>query len=203
MRNDRSDVGEFEQWSRSYEQSWLQSLYFDRIHRAVLGLVSRYTVGRTPASILDVGCGTGRLLRKARVPWPAAVLTGVDLAQGMVDVARRLMPGATFHAASAESLPLPDASVDVALTTMSFHHWCDRAAGVCEIARVLRPGGRFCLTDATAPVWLTKLTHHMEGNSFAAWRELVGPAGLSVVAQERRYLGHVLLSLSVKDKAAD
>jgi len=92
-------------------------------------------------------------------------------------VARRLTPEATFLAASAEPLPLPDASVDVAITTMSFHHWKDRAAGVREIARVLRPGGRFCLADATLPAWLARLVHHMEGNSSAAWRALVEPAG--------------------------
>jgi len=192
-------VHDFEQWSRSYEQSWLQNLYFDRVHRAALDLLSQPDGGHIPGSVLDVGCGTGRLLRKARELWPAAGLTGVDPTQGMIDVARRLTPEATFLAASAEPLPLPDASVDVAITTMSFHHWKDRAAGVREIARVLRPGGRFCLADATLPAWLARLVHHMEGNSSAAWRALVEPAGLSVDAQERRLLGHVLLMLSVKD----
>ena len=199
MRNDSSDVHDFEQWSRSYEQSWLQNLYFDRVHRAALDLLSQPDGGHIPGSVLDVGCGTGRLLRKARELWPAAGLPGVDPTQGMIDVARRLTPEATFLAASAEPLPLPDASVDVAITTMSFHHWKDRAAGVREIARVLRPGGRFCLADATLPAWLARLVHHMEGNSSAAWRALVEPAGLSVDAQERRLLGHVLLMLSVKD----
>ena len=199
MRNDSSDVHDFEQWSRSYEQSWLQALYFDRIHRAVLNLVSRRDEKHIPGTVLDIGCGTGRLLRKAAQLWPAAGLVGVDPSQGMIDVARRLMVQATFHTASAESLPLADASVDMAVTTMSFHHWKDQGAGVREIARVLRPGGRFCLADATLPAWLARLVHHMEGNSSAAWRALVEPAGLSVDAQERRLLGHVLLMLSVKD----
>lgn len=198
MRNDASDVHDFEEWSRSYEQSWLQNLYFDRVHRAALHLVSQRDGGRAPGSVVDVGCGTGRLLRKARELWPSAALTGADPTQGMIDVACRLMPEATFLAASAESLPLPDASVDVAITTLSFHHWKDRAAGVREIARVLRPGGRFCLADATLPAWLARLTHHMEGNSFATWRVLVESAGLSVATQKRAFLGHVLLMLSEK-----
>ncbi|HTW90198.1 MAG TPA: class I SAM-dependent methyltransferase [bacterium] len=198
MRNDSSDVHDFEEWSRSYEQSRMQNLYFDRVHRAALALVSQPDGEHMPGSVLDVGCGTGRLLRKAREGWPAASLTGVDPTQGMIDVARRLMPEATFHTASAESLPLPDASVEVVITTMSFHHWKDRAAGVREIARVLRPGGRFCLADATLPAWLARLTHHMEGNSFATWRALVESAGLSVAAQKRTFLGHVLVMLSAK-----
>jgi ubiquinone/menaquinone biosynthesis C-methylase UbiE len=117
----------------------------------------------------------------------------------MIKVARRLMPQATFHLALAESLPLTDASVDVAVTTMSFHHWKDRATGVREIARVLRPGGRFCLKDATLPAWLARLIRHMEGISSAAWRALVELAGLSVDAQERCLLGHALLMLTVKE----
>jgi ubiquinone/menaquinone biosynthesis C-methylase UbiE len=198
MRNDSSEVHDFEEWSRSYEQSWLQNLYFDHVHRAGLDLLSQPDGGQNPGSVLDVGCGTGRLLRKARELWPDAGLTGVDPTQGMIDVARRLTPEATFHTASAESLPLPDASVDVAITTMSFHHWKDRAAGVREIARVLRPGGRFCLADATLPRWLTRITHHMEGNAFPTWQALVEPAGLSVMARKRAFVGHVLLMVSKK-----
>lgn len=198
MRNDSSDIHDFEKWSATYEQSRLQNLYFDRVHRAALDLVARRLGGGSPAGVLDVGCGTGRLLRKAAERWPAAALVGVDAAEGMIDVARRKMPGATFHAAWAESLPLPDASVDVAVTTMSIHHWKDRAAGVREIARVLRPGGRFCVADATLPLGLAKLLHHMEGNNFKAWRALVETAGLSVEARKRAFLGHVLIMLTRK-----
>jgi len=48
-----------------------------------------------------------------------------------------------FNGDSGEVLPLEDASVDLALSTISFHHWQDQAAGVREVARVLRPGGSF------------------------------------------------------------
>ena len=198
MRNDSSEVHDFEEWSRSYEQSWLQNLYFDHVHRAGLDLLSQPDGGQNPGSVLDVGCGTGRLLRKARELWPDAGLTGVDPTQGMIDVARRLTPEATFHTASAESLPLPDASVDVAITTMSFHHWKDRAAGVREIARVLRPDGCFCLADGAPPGFLAKLFRHMQGNSLAAWTALFEPVGLAVEGKRRRLLGHVMVILGVK-----
>jgi ubiquinone/menaquinone biosynthesis C-methylase UbiE len=216
MRNDSSDVQEFEKRSRTYEQSFLQNFYFDRIHRAALNSVAgragpEFTTkdtkntkgttnkgGNAPESILDVGCGTGRLLREAGQRWPSARLLGVDPAQGMIDVARRLLPSATFYTGSAESIPLPDASVEVVLSTMSFHHWKDRAAGVREIARVLRPDGRFCLVDAKLPAFLAKLLHHMEGNSFAAWRTFFEQAGLDVTGKQRAFLGHVILMLGVK-----
>jgi ubiquinone/menaquinone biosynthesis C-methylase UbiE len=138
----------FERWSRTYERSWLQRFLFDRIHEAVLKSAA---AGSQPGTVLDVGCGTGRLLRKVRHLWPNAVLIGVDPARGMVEQAQRLAPGITFLVGTAEHLPLDDASVDLVLSTLSFHHWRDRKAGCGEVARVLRPGGRLLLADHTAP----------------------------------------------------
>lgn len=69
----------------------------------------------------------------------------------MVEQAQHLAPGIIFSDGPAEHLPLPDASVDLVLSTLSFHHWADQSAGFREIARVLRPGGRLLLADHTAP----------------------------------------------------
>ena len=56
------DVQHFEHWSHSYERSWMQDRLFSRVHSAVLAIASPLPV---PATVLDVGCGTGRLLRAA------------------------------------------------------------------------------------------------------------------------------------------
>src|SRR2546423_7076859 len=74
----------------------------------------------------------------------------------MIEMAKRLTPNATFFTGMAEALPLQDASVDLALSTISFHHWHDQAAGIREIARVLRPGGYFLLVDLSFPDWLVR-----------------------------------------------
>lgn len=55
--------------------------------------------------------------------------------------------GPTFRQAYAEELPFPDQSADLVLSSISFHHWADQKKGMQEIARVLRPGGYFCLAD--------------------------------------------------------
>jgi ubiquinone/menaquinone biosynthesis C-methylase UbiE len=144
----------FDRWAPTYDRSWLQRLLFARVHAAVLDAAAE---GPAPGVVLDVGCGTGRLLRAVHVRWPAAALLGVDPAPRMVMEARRLLPSATFFVAPAEQLPVPDASVDLVLSTVSFHHWSDQRAGIREIARVLRPGGRMLLADHTAPRWLRRL----------------------------------------------
>ncbi len=95
----------------------------------------------------------------------------------------------------AEALPLPDASVDLALSTTSFHHWHDQAAGIREIARVLRPEGYFILVDASFPYWLVRVVRLKRFHSPAQLRTLFIQAGLHVQTQQtlawRRWLATV------------
>ena len=174
------DVELFDRWGSTYERSWMQQRLFDPVHAAVLDqAASRFT----PASVLDIGCGSGRLLRKVHDSWPQAHLFGVDPAQAMLEVARQLTPEARFSIGSGEALPLEDASVDLALSTISFHHWQDQAAGLREVARVLRPGGSFLLADFTFPTWLVWLLPRSRFHSAAQMRALFEQAGLDVEAQ--------------------
>lgn len=183
MPSRESDIERFDQWSRTYEQSWMQRALFDPVHRAALALAAGLV--HQPASMLDVGCGTGKLLRQASTYWPEARLIGADPANGMIEMARRLTPSATFYTGMAEALPLEDASVDLALSTISFHHWHDQAAGVREIARVLRPGGYFLLVDMSFPGWLVSVLRVKRVHSRARLRTLFYQAGLQVQTQQR------------------
>lgn len=175
------DVEHFEQWSRTYEQSWMQRRFFDPAHAAALNAVE--ATGVSPVTLLDVGCGTGRLLRDARARWRETQLIGVDPAEGMIAVARELTPEAVLLVGSAEALPLGDGSVDVVLSTLSFHHWRDQQAGLREIARVLRPGGRFVLVDVASPHWLARLFGNPRARDARARRTLFAAAGLHIVSQ--------------------
>jgi ubiquinone/menaquinone biosynthesis C-methylase UbiE len=187
------DIERFDQWSSTYEDSWLQRALFDRAHQGTLALAAG--IVHQPVSILDVGCGTGKLLRRANRYWPEAQLIGIDPAIGMIEMAKRLTPYATFSTGMAEALPLQDASVDLALSTISFHHWQDQAAGIREIARVLRPGGYFILVDASLPDWLVRVFRLKRFHSPAQLRTLFIQAGLHVQTQQtlawRRWLATV------------
>jgi ubiquinone/menaquinone biosynthesis C-methylase UbiE len=143
---DENELERFDQWSETYERSLVQWLFFDRIHRGVL---KRLPADFIPLHILDIGCGTGRLLRRIHSRWPSAALVGIDQSPGMVSQARRYTPAATIYEASAENLPFEDNSVDLAASTMSFHHWTDQPQGVSETCRVLRRGGVFVLADTS------------------------------------------------------
>lgn len=99
-------------------------------------------------AILDVGCGTGALLAAMAGRVPASRLAGVDLSPAMLAVARRRLEGrALLVAADAADLPFPDRAFDLVVSTSALHYWPDPAAGLAEIARVLKPEGRVAITD--------------------------------------------------------
>jgi ubiquinone/menaquinone biosynthesis C-methylase UbiE len=195
VKQETDDVQKFNRRSVTYENSFEQWLFFDRLQRTVLGLVESEA---NPESILDVGCGTGRLLRKARERWPNTRLIGVDPAEGMIEKGRLLMPNATFYVSMAESLPLADASVNLVFSTASFHHWRDNVQGVREVRRVLRPGGRFFLADIWPPLGLSKIFHHLRPNNPARVRDVFVQAGLNIQAQRKLMGGFLLVTAGIR-----
>ena len=177
------DIERFDHWSSTAEDSWMQRALFDQAQQTTLALAAGLV--HQPASVLDVGCGTGKLLRQARIYWPEAHLIGVDPANGMREMAKRLTPNATFLTGMAEAWPLQDASVDLALSTSSFHHWQDQAAGIRERARVLPPGGYFLLVDLSFPDWLVRVFGLKRVHSRARLQALFKQAGLQVQTQQK------------------
>jgi ubiquinone/menaquinone biosynthesis C-methylase UbiE len=125
------------------------------MRRAGLKPIAAFLRGRDQrtCSLLDVACGTGRLLREARLAYPGLALTGLDLSQAYLDAARRhldhLRP-ATLLRANAEAIPLPDASQDIVTSVFLFHELPGevRRRVTTEIARVLKPGGLFVFIDS-------------------------------------------------------
>ena len=142
------DVERFDRRATGYEREWLQPRLFAPVHRATLDVAGALVA--MPSAVLDVGCGTGALLRDAGERFRAARLVGIDPSARMIAMADA--GGAELVQAAAEHLPFPDRTFDLVVSTLSLHHWRDRAAAVREIARVLRPGGAIVLADR----WLAR-----------------------------------------------
>ena len=107
--------------------------------------------------VIDIGCGEGRFCRM--LGKRGAKLTGIDPVEKLIIEARRRQPEATFHIAKAEALPVPDASMDLAVSYVALVDIADYKAAIAEMRRVLRPGGRFVVANlngfntATTKFW--------------------------------------------------
>jgi ubiquinone/menaquinone biosynthesis C-methylase UbiE len=135
--------------------------------------VARKAVERVPwGEAADLGCGPGLLVAELLRQAPELCVTGVDLADEMLEQARAaawdagLGERAAFKKSDVSRLPFPDGSLDLVVSTLSLHHWSDPVAVLDEVARVLRPpepergrpGGVFVIfdlrRDLALPFWL-------------------------------------------------
>lgn len=95
------------------------------------------------ATVVDVGCGSGRAVGELAARGARAI--GVDLDPAMVEVAAERWPGSEFHVADATALPLDDGSVTGYRTDKVLHVLAEPEQAVAEARRVLAPGGRAVL----------------------------------------------------------
>jgi ubiquinone/menaquinone biosynthesis C-methylase UbiE len=101
--------------------------------------------------IVDIACGTGIVARLAALKiGPTGTAAGVDLNPGMLSVARSLATTTDaapvqWHEASADRLPLPDGSFDIAYCQLGLQFFADRLAALREMRRVLSSKGRLAI----------------------------------------------------------
>jgi ubiquinone/menaquinone biosynthesis C-methylase UbiE len=116
--------------------------------------VSEYLRGRDQRclKLLDVACGTGRLIRFLKEAFPRLSITGLDLSPAYIAEARRHVAPyeVSFEIGNAEALPFEDASFDLVASVYLFHEVPEdvRRTLAAEFARVLKPQGRLVFMDS-------------------------------------------------------
>ena len=93
---------------------------------------------------LDLACGEGRLARDLAARGHAVV--GIDASSTLVELAREADPDGEYVVGDAAALPFEDASFDLVVAYNALMDVGDMAGAVREAARVLEPGGRFCIS---------------------------------------------------------
>lgn len=103
----------------------------------------------TPRLAVDLGCGTGELLRC--LAGKAQTLVGVDYSVEMLAKAQKNCEGAgipvDLRLGAIEHLPVADGLADLAVLSLALHHLPDPERGVRDAARILVPGGRLLIAD--------------------------------------------------------
>lgn len=114
------------------------------MHVALAGTVAAFAEPAAGDAVLDVGTGTGLVLRAmaGRYPHAGLVMRGIDLSPRMLDVARRELPGAALRVGDASELPYDDGTFDLITCVTALHLVPDADAVARQCARVLGLGGR-------------------------------------------------------------
>lgn len=161
----------------------LHPAWFAPVHAAV----ARGVAVQPGERVLDVGAGTGGLsLRLARA---GARVVCLEPDPPSVAAARDRLAGydVEFLEAQVEHIPLPDASVDAAVASVTAHHWGDQHAGFAELVRVIRPGGRLVVAEFRAGGPLlrrlrqTAGSKHIDAPDAAEWDARLRAAGFTEV----------------------
>jgi ubiquinone/menaquinone biosynthesis C-methylase UbiE len=131
------DICEFYSGDRPCDEAWF---------RGACDLVADALELRPEDRVLEVGCGCGVLM--SRLIERGGTFVGVDPAAAVLAKAASSVPRATFHQASAESLPEADAQFDKCYSYQVIHYFGDYEAAeraILEMRRVVKPGGRILL----------------------------------------------------------
>lgn len=139
------NVQRFDRWATTYDMCTLQPLY-QAAHRSLMSVATALTP--SPQRILDLGCGTGLLLRSLHDTMPHATVIGVDASSPMLNVATTQGSDIGWVQASAEQLPFSDTTFDLVTASFTTRHWRDVYQAAREIARILTAGGTLAIADA-------------------------------------------------------
>ena len=180
--------------ARSYERYLRPALQLavSRQRADLAGELSRYRqlLGVPTGAILDLGCGTGLIARKLAADPALPPVVGMDLASAMlaeaVAQAREAGVAVDFLRAEAPGLPFKDHCLGAVLQLGSLHQIGEASGLFLEIARVLRPGGRYIASSYLPPRPLTAGLHRRAGlfpRSGATLREEMTAAGLIAFEQ--------------------
>jgi ubiquinone/menaquinone biosynthesis C-methylase UbiE len=137
---------EHETWSRCAGQ-YLDG--FAGLTRETLPLLIEAAGIGNGREVLEIGSGPGHIAEA--LTRTGAVVTGIDFAAAMVEVAKRQYPHITFKEANAEQLPFGADTFDTVVSNFVVHHLARPDIAFTEICRVLKPGGRFAFTVFANP----------------------------------------------------
>ncbi len=163
--NTIANTEQYDAWNGDSGQRWIQDP--DRRDRVMAPIADEllaaaaFTGGK---AVLDIGCGCGATtVAAAHAVGVDGAVTGIDLSEPMLDVARRRATAAgvdnvTFVQGDAQTHDLGTRRFDVAISRFGTMFFADPVAAFTNIAAALRPGGRICLATwqpLLANQWLT------------------------------------------------
>jgi SAM-dependent methyltransferase len=168
--------------TRSFDKlapSWEARISDERLAPVKVALGA---IAEPPATVLDLGTGTGRVARVVAEAWPQSKVVGADLSPGMIDEARRLGGNVHYDVADATALPYADGTFEL-VTLSNMIPFFD------ELARVTAPGGSvivaYTMGDRT-PIYVPfdRVRSELERRGFAHVANFDAGTGTALLAKK-------------------
>lgn len=190
----------FDRWAGFYDLT-LTSVFYQAVHRRLLNSIE---LPEQPC-VLDLGCGTGKLLNRLAQSQDALTGCGIDLSPDMIAQAKRVNAAPEriqYQVGNAAALKLEHERFDAVFNTITFLHYPEPEQVLAEVQRVLKPGGCYYLADF-APRWAEEPEVLAQGMSPIRFyspvvrEQLAAQSGLTVLGHTW-LLGPVLLTQFAK-----
>ncbi len=141
-------VSAFNRQSKTYDRD-IKGEHARKLYPKLLNVLSTINY----SSALDLGCGTGEVMKLILDADPSKLLNGIDLSDHMLEMAKRkLGDRVKLTLGDSEDLPFDDETFDLVYCNDSFHHYPNPIKVFSEVARVLRSGGCFLICDTWLPL---------------------------------------------------
>lgn len=194
MDKKQKSIELFQKWSETYDrfifQFWMRYVQREALKEAKLTDKSR---------LLDVGCGTGYLLIKAREQSLKASLTGVDFSMEMLEKAKQKLKGKNAKLYQADILEfMEEKDFDVITTADAFHHFTEPEKSIMKMSSLLKKGGKLIVMDINfKPLFLFNLLWKLEPGfvkmySGKKFRMMFEESHLKIVKQKRIFLAGLM-----------
>ncbi|MDL2254291.1 methyltransferase domain-containing protein [Ruminococcaceae bacterium OttesenSCG-928-I18] len=151
--------------NREYGSTRLHKKLIDRFNGVLMERYCALTARQMPENLLDVGCGEGFTLAMVQKQTPGVHLTGCDISEQALTLAKQLVPKAELQRASVYELPFADDSFDITICLGVLEHLEHPQKALAEIHRVTR--GQVLLSVPHAPFF--RLPNLLSGKYLATW----------------------------------
>lgn len=177
----------FDDWARRGRAQGMADAHMPVVSRVLHALTMP-----DDAWFLDIGCGSGYVVRWAAERLPRGRAFGVDVSSEMIQVSRLdAPPRATFVQGAFPDVDLPEARFDTVFSMEVFYYLADLDAALRAVHRLLRPGGWFfCVVDyyeenEASHGWPAELGVAMDRRSERQWAAAFASAGFEPIRQQR------------------
>lgn len=139
-------------WAGKYESLWVQKYSLSPTRRDIIKEIKKLIKPGTSCSILDMGCGTGQLIRDMQNEFRGFDIkyTGVDFSPEMIKISKSNAPGSAYFNCSVDDFSAPKESFDIIVCSHSFPYYPNKGVAIDKLCCLLKEDGCLLLAQASA-----------------------------------------------------